>query len=115
LHILSKAAIDLKYSFICIEESIYVRACIETVETAFILSAQVLFEAAITDPIMHLGAAPVQQLLNLGKELRTGPVTEAGGDECESLLVQGSIHLMHEPGRVSLYELRCLIQRGPFL
>jgi hypothetical protein len=62
---------------------------------------------------MKLRAAPVQQLLNLGKELRTGTIAEAGCDEGEGFLIQGSIDLMHEPGRVSLYEILSLIQRGP--
>ena len=84
----------------------------ETVEAITASAGKFLFKTAIADPSVNIAIRRIKQTLYLRQKLLPAPKAQTRSDERQRLAVCVSLHLMHEPGRIAIQEIRGLIFRG---
>lgn len=97
---------------VCTEEIMHVSMSEETVEAITAPAGKLPFKTAIANPSVDIPSGGIKQTLYFRQKLLSASKTQAGSDERQRLAVRGPLHLMHEPGRIAVQEIRGLIFRG---
>jgi hypothetical protein len=84
----------------------------ETIEAVRASAGKFLFKTAIANPSVDIPSGGIKQTLYFWQKLLSASKTQAGSDERQRLAVRGPLHLMHEPGRISIKEICSLIFFG---
>ena len=97
---------------VCTEEIMHVSMSEETVEAITAPTGKLLFKTAVPDPSIDIPFGGIKQTSYLRQELPPASEAQTRCDKRRGLSVRISLHLMHEPGRIAVQEIRGLIFRG---
>ena len=90
----------------------HVSVCEESVETILASTTEITLEESVAYPSVNITFCAVEQTLYLRQKLFSASETQAGGKESHRLAVCRPMHLMHEPRRISIKEIRRFVAGG---
>jgi hypothetical protein len=84
----------------------------ETVEAIIASTPEIALKKSVAHPPVDIALCAVKKTLYLRQKLPPASETQAGGKERHRLAVCRPLHLMHEPRRISVQEIRRFVTGG---
>ena len=111
-HILAKRTVPVKQRTVGLEKSMHVAMGEKAIEAILASATEITLEKSVAYPSVNITFCAVEQTLYLRQKLFSATETQAGCKEGHRLAVCRPMHLVHEPRRISVQEIRRFVAGG---